>query len=103
MEILFTGHDFDRMISSSTRWKDGVSEFSDQFENYTDQGQPYDKPVFPGWTYAYWIGEEYTAVVLAKSFLSSLNEGYEVLWDTSDEFYGWVIVTNYSSKECYGV
>ena len=103
MEILFTEHDFDRMISSSFKWKDGVNEFAGQFENYTNQGQPYNAPISTNWLYAYYIGEEYVSVVLAKSVLSSLNEGYEVLWDTSDEFRGWVIVTNYASRECYGV
>lgn len=101
MELLFTDHDFARLINSSTRWKDGVSEFAGQFENYTNAGMPYNAPISTDWLYAYWLGEEYVSVVFAKSFLTSIGEGYEALWDTSTEFHGWVIVTNYAAREYY--
>ena len=51
------------------------------------------------WLRAYWIGENYAAVIFARAFLAARGYEYEVLFDTaSDEggpMFGYVILTDY--------
>src|SRR5215472_11323832 len=49
------------------------------------------------WKYAYWVGNEYVNVLLARSFLESIGERYQVVGDEATEDdgrpFGWVIFT----------
>jgi hypothetical protein len=54
------------------------------------------------WRRAYWLGDNYTAVIFARAFLAARGFGYEVLFDTaSDEpdgpMFGYVILTDYEA------
>ena len=53
---------------------------------------------------AYWLGENYAAVIFARAFLAARGFDYEVLFDTaSDEaggpMFGYVIVTDYEEEQ----
>jgi hypothetical protein len=52
------------------------------------------------WHRAYWIGQNYAAVIFARAFLAARGFGYAVLFDTASEepdgpMYGYVILTDY--------
>ena len=56
------------------------------------------------WKRAYWIGQNYAAVIFARAFLAARGFDYEVLFDTaSDEaggpMFGYVIVTDYEEEQ----
>lgn len=43
---------------------------------------------------AYWIGNEYSSVIFAKMFLTSINQPYQILCDCNQDG-EWVVITNY--------
>lgn len=50
----------------------------------------------PGYSVIYWFDNN-LALIIAKSYLASLNEGFKVLYDNNLEEYA--IVTNYEVRE----
>ena len=55
------------------------------------------------WHRAYWLGQNYAAVIFARAFLAARGYGYAVLFDTaSDEedgpMFGYVILTDYEDE-----
>jgi hypothetical protein len=55
------------------------------------------------WHRAYWLGENYAAVIFARAFLAARGFGYAVLFDTaSDEpdepMFGYVLLTDYEME-----
>lgn len=56
------------------------------------------------WKRIWWFGREYSAVILARTFLEAYGHDYEVLrdhgheWDSNEEF-GYVILTDYEREE----
>lgn len=75
--------DFDRLWDTSMQWQ-GVG--------WEAQEGRFDPPVSYEWARAYWFELAYANLVMAKDFLDSKGEGYEV---SSDEAGGWVLLTNY--------
>ena len=55
------------------------------------------------WSAIYWLGRDYTAVILARAFLAAYGYRYEVLWDTSRPMdrpqRGWCIITDYEEGQ----
>ena len=52
---------------------------------------------------AYWLGENYAAVIFARAFLAARGFDYEVLFDTATgepdaPMFGYVIVTDYEEE-----
>jgi hypothetical protein len=56
-----------------------------------------------GWKRAYWLGDNYAAVIFARAFLAARGFDYEVLYDTASDreggpMFGYVIVTDYEEE-----
>jgi len=54
------------------------------------------------WHRAYWVGDNYTAVIFARAFLAARGFGYAVLFDTASDtpdgpMFGYVILTDYEA------
>lgn len=47
------------------------------------------------WRRAFWMGGDWTRVVLAKAFLRAEGHDFEVLWDMAVDDGSYVILTNY--------
>jgi hypothetical protein len=96
--IQVTAEDFMRLCENSA--PGDVTGQAGRFEVIdADAGDP-DSP--QKWHRAYWLGQNYAAVIFARAFLAARGFGYCVLFDTaSDEpdgpMYGYVILTDYTA------
>ena len=83
--IQVSAADFERLCRRSGR-----------FESLDDAGPSSARQ----WQRIYWLGDSFTAVIFARSFLAARGYDYEVLFDTasdegSNRMYGYVILTDY--------
>ncbi len=81
-----TSEDFDRLWDTSMAWG----------SQWRAQDGRFEPPVSYEWEQAYWFEVSYANLLFAKSFLDEQGYGYEI---ASDQEGGWVILTNYVSKE----
>lgn len=84
--------DFDHLCNKSTHW--AGTEFHDHPERFEHATKPYTTPPQWNWKMAYWVGDSWAHVILARAFLKSVGEDCEVVWDQAGqpEF---VVLTNY--------
>jgi len=93
--LRINGDDFDRLTLNSMRWS--ASDWYDQADRFetTSRGEEINW----GWTYAYWVGDAWANVILARVYLESIGEPYQVLWDmVENPDPSWVILTNYTAE-----
>lgn len=85
MEIIvkMDGHDFEHLFTNSMQWDQGWSDHveSGRFEHM--QKAHDEKPSY-AWAYAYWLGDDWSHVMLCRSFLEANDYGYEILWDLAE-------------------
>jgi len=95
MIINVSEYDFERLVTGRCDWSGiaGLGKYSHGFEMYMEGENPF-KPVFPGWKHIYYVGSEYSSVIFCRSFLDSIGETYEILFDLDNDSQ-WCIVTNY--------
>jgi hypothetical protein len=83
-----------RLINSAYSWANVLAKYADQYENYTEGSSPF-KPIFPGWKFAYFVGDNYSAVILFCAYLESISAEFEVIWNACDyEDPEWCVVTS---------
>lgn len=94
VQINMDDEDFANLCNMAGEW----AARADTWTNHLDVERfefPGDRPSMK-WKRAYWLGEEYTAVILAKSFLADRGYSSDVVWDmSSNSDKGWVILTDY--------
>lgn len=77
--------DFDQLTNSSTRWNTSFEgSWAPQLDRFENMSYDYDQDPSPDWKVAYWLGTEYSAVLLAGAFLRGQGCEYEVLWDMAE-------------------
>ena len=92
--IQVTAGDFERLWENSGKWAD-LTDTSTRFETLDDDRMP------PSWTWQriYWLGNNYAAVIFARTFLAARGFDYEILYDTEEDPegrpFGYVILTDY--------
>jgi len=94
--------DFEKLTENSAHWGEWAKNKADRWEHATEE---YDTEPSWDWSYAYWVGEDWSRVILCRSFLESGGWGYshpyEIVWDMAEhpngQFLGYVILTNYAS------
>jgi hypothetical protein len=80
-----TEQDFQNLWDTSMAWG----------SEWRAQDGRFDPPVSYEWRQAYWFELSYANLVMARTFLESKGEDYEV---SSDEAGGWILLTNYEYK-----
>jgi len=91
-----TAEDFDRLCENS-----GIGSIAvEQPGRFEAMNYP-EPPSSTRWHWTYWLGDNYTTVILARAFLAARGFGYEVLYDTAEHpngrLYGYVILTDYEN------
>lgn len=93
-------NDFDALSSTSMRWAGhGWEDQINRFEG-TAEDAPGVRPVF-SWAIAYWVGDSWANVILARSFLAAMGEESAVVWDDTEppEYPpGYVILTDFETR-----
>ena len=87
MNLLMTERDFDRLWDTSMEWEGNGWEAQD--------GR-FSPPVSFRWKRAYWFELAYANFILACAYLEEQGQKYET---AEDDAGGWIIVTNYESRE----
>lgn len=87
MNLLMTETDFDRLWDTSMEWEGNGWEAQD--------GR-FSPPISYKWKRAYWFELAYANFLLACSYLEDQGHKYET---AEDDAGGWIIVTNYESRE----
>lgn len=84
------------------RWSDGA--WDSDWPLQVEQGRfelvnpaGINEKISLNWRYVYWVGSDWTAVVLFRAYLDHHDETYQILWDTTTNGPGYVIVTNYAT------
>ena len=98
IEIHMNDGDFEQLAVTSMGWAGhDWSAQSHRFENWTP-GKAFTEEPRWDWRMAYWLGENYTTLILAKSYLAAIGEPFEVLWDLAENpDMSYVLVTNFVS------
>lgn len=93
--ISLTGADFRRLAHTSSEWIS--SERGDFLEpvNSREFSDRYDT-----WAHIYWFGDNWPAVVLARTYLDSTMYPYEIVWDTVFGEGSYAILTDYNDPSC---
>jgi hypothetical protein len=88
--IELTLDDFLKLNHSSKKWAgQGWEDDPDRFEPV-----PVDDTVKYVYKYAYWFGDCWACVVLARAFLEDRGCMYQVVLDTAGDDPGWVVLTS---------
>jgi len=83
--------DFGQLWTEHDRWADCRSAGSAGFEPVTPDGE-----ISLGWAHAYWVGDEWASVMLARGYLASIGESCQVVVDLRTDTYSpYVILTEY--------
>jgi hypothetical protein len=98
--IKLNAHDFDllsfqRMHWATKGWNTGDDAV--RFESLLND----PNQIGYHWEYAHWVGDDWTRVILARSFLDSINHAYEIVLDTTLERRlsgSYVILTHYAGR-----
>jgi hypothetical protein len=87
VQIQVTAADFNRLWNTHTTWGYGWSDQLAKGRFETVNGEMSTK-----WKHAYWLGDNYTVAILARSWLHRQN--YAVIWDKACCEY--VLLTDYN-------
>ena len=93
--IQVTAADFQRLCENSGQWADWEVP-PRRFESLDTTS-----PANGHWQRAYWVGDNYTSVILARAFLAARGHDYKILYDTAEhpngQAFGYVILTDYET------
>lgn len=93
IELEMTETDFDRLGTNSMRWGSKWSAQAGRFEHSTKK---YDTPPSYDWAMAYWVGDDWSHVMLCRAFLAAKGHACEILWDMGEPG-EYMILTNYQT------
>ena len=94
--MIVTAYDFDLLTNTSMEWSPFVDQVA-RFEKIWPADGPGVDPWWRlDWARAYWVGDQWATVLFARSFLDSIGEPCEVVWDLAENpDCQFVILTNY--------
>lgn len=103
MNIEMSERDFDRLSDNSMRWSgtDWQAQ-EDRFETSDNRLEEIN------WDFkmAYWIGDNPAAIILAREYVRNLGFDSQILWDMAEyaenEYYGYVLLTDYETESWKG-
>lgn len=89
-------NDFELLAHTSMRWSypDGRNDWTQQEGRFFLVKHEEDI----NWQYrhAFWLGTEWTTVLLARAYLDAVGQPYQVLWDmVENPDMSWVIITDH--------
>jgi hypothetical protein len=95
--ITLDQNDFQRLWHTHMRWAGqgwNSEDHADRFETVDD------RPIDYLWSNAYWMGDTWASVVLARGYLNALGQAHQVISDIGDDlaYAGYVLLTNYDCK-----
>lgn len=95
VQISMDEADFGSLTQNSMRWADGAEGWTERIRDghFEVHGTPGTPPSMD-WAMTYWLGNEYTSVILARAFLAARGFACQVIIDlaTGPE---WMILTDY--------
>jgi hypothetical protein len=98
IEIRMDGKDFVELAHTIETWHDDArpGRWSCHVDLFSTV--PYGQDIdWSSHRYAYWLGEAWHAVILARAFLESVGQSYQILWVDGDcPDHSYVITTNYA-------
>lgn len=99
ISIEMTEDDFERLTKTSMKWQGLPWAAQDgRFENCSSGATTDAAPDYK-WRMAYWVGDSWLNVILARSYLRAAGEDCEVLWDmVENPECSYVILTNYVTE-----
>ena len=93
LKIVMDDADFGYLTQNSAEWGTG---FAGQVAGGRFETGAHDVPL-TSWKRAYWLGDSYTSVILARAFLAAWGYDCQVLIDQASDG-EWVILTDYEWK-----
>jgi hypothetical protein len=94
IQIAMDDADFGYLTENGAEWAAIGSEWAPQIAGGRFMTVPAGGIPFTTWKRAYWLGEDYVHVMLARAFLAAWGHDFQVLSDETDGG-GWVILTDY--------
>lgn len=95
ISITIDTHDFEMLILTGMRWADIDGSNSWRSEAARFETRFDNEEIGWGFEYILWIGQ-WSSLLLARAYLDSLGERYQVLFDTgADPDMQWVLLTSY--------
>ena len=96
VQIVMDEGDFRLLTHNAAKWA-GEDDWEVQTGRFEIQGRPETLPSLH-WKMAYWVGSEYTTVILAMSFLAAQGFESQPVVDLASDC-EWVILTDYDDWE----
>ena len=94
--IRLSPEDFDRLCENSGDLRQAFPALYERFRDGADQAVMRCE-----WRHIYWMGDDYTRLLLARSFLDAIGEPCQIAVDEGADDQGrangWVILTDYAS------
>jgi hypothetical protein len=90
VQISMDEADFRLLVHNAAGW--AGQNWEEKIGRFEVQGTP-GMPPGMHWQMAYWVGSEYTTVVLARSFLASRGYESQTVVDLTGN--DWVVLTDY--------
>jgi hypothetical protein len=97
IQIAMDDADFGYLTENSAEWAAIAGEWAPQISDGRFVTMPPGQPLRPTWRRAYWFGDSYAGVMLARGFLDAWGHDYQLAGDESGDG-GWVILTDYEWK-----
>jgi hypothetical protein len=97
IKIEMTESDFGHLWVMGSQWQGGCS-FEEQADRFETVDSDNKEPVWT-WKRAYWVGDNWPAVMLARTYLASAGHKCEVIWDMGDYAnLSYVILTDFVAE-----
>lgn len=78
-----THSDFEHLCDNGMSWK--TIDWEKQEDRFEVVNGKYDDPINWEFRHAYWLGEDYSHVILAREYLRNIGyTDHQVLWDMAD-------------------
>jgi hypothetical protein len=91
-------HDFDMLSETSMHWGPSWADHlaTGRFEDMSPGATfaPLPQSVL-NWEMVYWVADDWSHVMFMRSYLESLGEPYQLLWDMDYSGGKYAILTNY--------
>jgi hypothetical protein len=97
IQVTMDDADFGYLTENSAEWAPIAGEWAQQISAGRFMAMPPGAPLLTTWKRAYWLGDAYASVMLARAFLDAWGHDYQLVSDESDGG-GWVILTDYEWK-----
>ena len=93
--VQMTAQDADALASTSMTFGPEWAAHDGRFETVTEPTDG-DPNLYRDWS-AYWVGDA-ASMILFRSYVATYGHDYAVLYDTADDFAGFVVLTDWEAK-----